>query len=713
MEKGWGKMAIGLKSLLWLLSLAFCAVASAATPAPNYRALLVGVSEYPNLQGKDLKGPKNDVAAMRDLLKARGFKPGNIRVLADGVAQSAALPTRGAIVKELQDLARTAKPNDYIVIMLGGHGAQLPVPAGHPAAAEEDDGLFEVFLPRDVQRWTGGTGAEAGDVQNYLPDHEFRALVDRVAATGAFVWVIVDACHSTTLVRSGAADPEVVYRQVTAADLGVPQEALQAASQRARPLAGQRQSAKVGTARAGASGAGRAVYFYSAQPHQLAPEVPLPSGHPERREHGLFTFTLMRALQGLSMPMSYEQLGRWVRTELAGSGFPEAVNPEYSGSQLRSQVLGTNTLAVAREWLLGHRGEQLVVPAGLAQDVGRGSILAILHSTSSPDAQAIGFARVEHARAFEATLVPVAYRSSPAVPMSRLREGKVARLMQPGTAQPLVVHADLSACAKPCLFDQAIKLLPAVVGTEGARTSLRWSSGPNGAQWVLKAEGHRLWILPPGQPLPQHPNREKRFSHLDIVGSSTPAGMAKTLAESLDKVARVTHLLRLAESLAKSGAGADLQITLYTAHMATGGSIQRSEGPALRSLGQRRVGELVEFELNNRSRFQMDVVAFYIDSQFGVCEVFPGNCDTPSGLSAQTLSGGGKQSFHVGFNDSSLGQERVVVIANQRQEKFYQPIDLSFLQQSAIRSGPVERGTAFADEPSTASIQVFGFDLTE
>ncbi len=43
-----------------------------AQAAPNYRALLVGVSAYPNLSEKlQLKGPQNDVQRMRALLSAR------------------------------------------------------------------------------------------------------------------------------------------------------------------------------------------------------------------------------------------------------------------------------------------------------------------------------------------------------------------------------------------------------------------------------------------------------------------------------------------------------------------------------------------------------------------------------------------------------------------------------------------------------------------
>lgn len=48
--------------------------------------MLVGVSSYPLLKGRDLKGPRNHVRLVSGILRARGFEAGAIRVLANGVA---------------------------------------------------------------------------------------------------------------------------------------------------------------------------------------------------------------------------------------------------------------------------------------------------------------------------------------------------------------------------------------------------------------------------------------------------------------------------------------------------------------------------------------------------------------------------------------------------------------------------------------------------
>ena len=209
----------------WCLLLAGCALLALQTAdaAPRYRALLVGVSEYPTLAAnKSLKGPRNDVMRMRQVLQRRGVPADAIVVLTES-GDPSLLPTRARILRELQLLARTARDGDYIIIMMAGHGSQAPVPRNSPF--HEPDGHFEIFLPRDVGDWNGGRG----DVLNAIKDHEIRALVDEMTAQGAFVWAIFDACHSATLVRGGG----VTSRHVSPADLKIPRSVQLDAERRA------------------------------------------------------------------------------------------------------------------------------------------------------------------------------------------------------------------------------------------------------------------------------------------------------------------------------------------------------------------------------------------------------------------------------------------------------------------------------------------------
>src|SRR5450830_198611 len=80
--------------------------------AREMRALIVGVSEYPNLDKELwLEGPRNDASRMREVLRRRGFAANQISVLADGVP-GAGLPTRANILGELSRIAREAGKDD-------------------------------------------------------------------------------------------------------------------------------------------------------------------------------------------------------------------------------------------------------------------------------------------------------------------------------------------------------------------------------------------------------------------------------------------------------------------------------------------------------------------------------------------------------------------------------------------------------------------------
>ena len=91
------------------------------------RALLIGVSGYPNLApAKRLLGPANDVQLMRAALLDSGLYATNITVWADGVAKSLALPTRGQVLGQLRALADRSQPKDWAIVYFSGHGSQQP-----------------------------------------------------------------------------------------------------------------------------------------------------------------------------------------------------------------------------------------------------------------------------------------------------------------------------------------------------------------------------------------------------------------------------------------------------------------------------------------------------------------------------------------------------------------------------------------------------------
>ena len=174
------------------------------------------------------------------------------------------------------------------MIYLAGHGSFVPeVPK--PGGAGEPDGTDEIFLPLDIGVWN----AAGARVDNQILDDEFGERVTRLVNRGAFVWFVLDACHSGTGVRS--ADEGIVTRDLDPADLGIP-AGIQASVLRTGTAGHDRASAfDVGAARPG----GSLVAFYAVQPEQLALERPLPLELPavERRQHGLMTWSLVQAIR--------------------------------------------------------------------------------------------------------------------------------------------------------------------------------------------------------------------------------------------------------------------------------------------------------------------------------------------------------------------------------------------------------------------------------
>lgn len=89
---------------------------STAALAENY-ALLIGVSRYPYLQGSDLEGPEEDVAALQRCLQENlGFKKENITVLKNSGAE------KGEILFQIVQLKEKSSRGDLLFIYFSGHG---------------------------------------------------------------------------------------------------------------------------------------------------------------------------------------------------------------------------------------------------------------------------------------------------------------------------------------------------------------------------------------------------------------------------------------------------------------------------------------------------------------------------------------------------------------------------------------------------------------
>lgn len=272
-----------------------------------WRALLVGVSDYPSLPGHRLKGPANDVILMSASLRFLGVPDRNIAVLSEA-GGPAAWPTRARILQELGKLSEQAAPGELVVIYFSGHGTQVPQSKPGRALRPEPDGLDEVFLPRDTAVWD----PKSRRVQGGILDDEIGLAIDRILARKARVWAIFDTCHAGNVTRAPAADRAAVYRFVPPGELGIP-----LALPRLRPVP------VPATAPAGL------VAFFAAGSDEPAPEelFPDPLQRGSLVRYGVFTYELHHALVDWRRG-TFHSLAERLQTAYLNRPFP---SPQFEG----------------------------------------------------------------------------------------------------------------------------------------------------------------------------------------------------------------------------------------------------------------------------------------------------------------------------------------------------------------------------------------------
>ena len=88
-------------------------------------------------------------------------------------------PTAANIAQAFEDLIGKAGPNTQFLIVLCGHGMQVPIPENQdpldPKNPEYEDGMDEVFLPADARRSDKG-------LENVITDNQIGAWLDRMQA---------------------------------------------------------------------------------------------------------------------------------------------------------------------------------------------------------------------------------------------------------------------------------------------------------------------------------------------------------------------------------------------------------------------------------------------------------------------------------------------------------------------------------------------------
>ena len=636
-------------------------------------ALLVGVSEYPNLSARyRLNGPKHDIELIHGLLRKRGFSEENITVLADGVEGSAALPERAAILAAMSKLANT-QPNDFVYLHFSGHGSQQ---LNQPDDDPEDDNLDEVIVPRDVSAWN-----DEGAMPNAIVDDELRKAITAIRKNGTFVWAVFDSCQSGTVTRALRTDEQ---------DRIIPlPDAI-----RARAGETTRGSASLEVATdAEEAGLGKWVAFYAAQSTEPTPELFLPKGNRENK-YGLFTYTLRQVLE-LNPTMTYRQAAQQVLQSYAASN-RYLPTPLFEGNGLDTSVFGIRDASKIQQWPLQKSGGKLTINAGQLHQLGEGSILAVLADATQPDEAALGYVEIIKADVLESQLKPVAFNEKPA---TEPPDHSYIRLIQPQISLALTVARppDNPKEVYPAEPDRTFtareqRLLAAVKSVEQQSGQTRqvlinWVAPEEAADVRLLVRDEQLWYLPPSSELDPH-DQSKR--DLTVSGQADDEALITQIQDNLARSAKASNLIRLVGVLSKTELQEKLVITA-TIERGQSGDIETFE---LTQRPELHHNDIVRFNVNNTSNQAIDLTALFINSKFGIDAMYP---YLPAGETPRITAGGEIEfGLRVLTHDENtgavdtVGVEHILFIAQAaKPETFSQ--GFGFLAQKVVTAtrGPV------------------------
>ena len=158
------------------------------------KALLVGISKYPQNSGWREISSSNDLELLASILKGHA----SVTILSGERASKA------GIIMALKKLRGEAQNGDTILIHFSGHGQQM-----WSDDRKENDMLDEAFVPYDAAK--DSSAIYSG--QNHLKDDELGSYINAIrksAGSNGLVIVSIDACHSGSIDRKAESDNTII-----------------------------------------------------------------------------------------------------------------------------------------------------------------------------------------------------------------------------------------------------------------------------------------------------------------------------------------------------------------------------------------------------------------------------------------------------------------------------------------------------------------------
>jgi len=645
-------------------------------------ALLVGCTTYYHrdelpLLG-NLEGPANDVLLMRRLLIERyHFPKSHITILSEAQGGKNT-PTRKHIQREFRRLAQKAKragPKGQFVVLLCGHGSWQPDNNG-----DEVDGRDETFLPADIERWNEDTHT----FTNAIIDDELQKWTGAITAHGTPLWVIVDSCHSGTVLRGG--DEDEVSRRVNPRDLGVPAEVLAAAKKQAASRRATRgDSSAEQTVFNLSSDVPALVAVYAATPKQLAWETRA-SINGVRKSFGLLTYTLCQVLNTARTPLTYRELvariNRQFMHRLHGHKQTSLVEGRYQDRLVLGSAERPPAFTLQPDYPKGWQ-----IDGGRLHSLSPGSILAVYPPPGDPHAdKPVGHVKITRTDLYTSHVEPTTYKTSAKPKQGVLKQG--------GRCEPVFI--DYGSLQTTIAIDRHImdrqgshppdgkqKRQLDRLATEVTRLAkrpgavFRIAGSFAEAQWVIQfRDGRPILVSVDAAPI-VGPLPDGTAFPLFEKGSLPAQGIApklEKLEKTLHSIARAQNLIALATSSADEVArgaqvrsAANVEVILLKQH----GKADQQGRPLHGDNIKLKNGEGIAWRVTNKSSKAVDVTLLFIDSRFGIQPLCPrpglvtDNRLMPGKSLRIPFPGGGrlKDGFiHVSAKKTT-GREQLVAIA--------------------------------------------------
>eukprot|EP00913_Durusdinium_trenchii_P008938 g8404.t1 len=662
--------------------------APAGKPSIQKYALLVGCTKYDG--APPLQGPINDVKVMSNLLATRfQFPKENVRKLVGWPDTKRDRPTYANIVAEFDQLIDRATPNSQIVILLSGHGSQVPVSAKQKSlldpANREPDGMDEVFLPSDFKAWDHGT------VRNSLSDNQLSGWLNKMSDKGASVWLICDCCHSGTLSKAGGGPPaDVRWRRADPSKhLGIPAEVMRAAEQRIGESGSSKspslEAAPVQVTRVNPASKGRVVAFYAAQPFEEAPEMPRPRGAPNKNGsavHGMLTYSLARVLEQNSFPMTYRELSQKVLSVYRGENLSFLPTPSCDGD-VDHEVLGLQNWPGRSDFLIERHGSKQFVTGGELHGLNNGTILRVRPPAGSGDAsKIIGFVRITSAGVTLSEVTGCEFeedgRKFPVVNVDKLPELARCEVVYRATGiAPLKLAISGKSAQRPTL-GEILKEMPAP-----ARAFIQ-AADLNDATWVLKptTTGYDL-VSVQGKDANDVNNRV-----VQSYKTGDKKTFAKWLADDLRRITLWQSIWNVAEAgsiTAKPGA----KKPRFRFDVKRIGKTGTSAAADRQNQAIVHPKDILEISLDNRRGFEdVWVTVLFLDARYGI-DVF---------LSESIGEGKALKPIQIEITDESFGPEGLIVLV-QNLKEFGQRQRFEFLSQKQLGTRGESKGVANPQTP--------------